>query len=77
MTSDSTNLETKKHIDKVAEETGFPIEDILIFSQNEIPTLDFNGKLLLKTKGIIATNPGYLIFIKLINYFFRWKRRCI
>lgn len=59
MTSTTTYTETRKHVNKIIRETDYPIEDILLFSQNEIPTLDFKGNLLLKSKGVIATNPGF------------------
>lgn len=58
MVSQSTLLKTREHIAEVIKETEFSKDDILIFIQNEIPTLSFNGNLLMKSKSVILTNPG-------------------
>lgn len=58
MVSKTTFKDTQVHLEKVLKETGFKKEDLHIFAQNEIPSFDFEGKFLLKSKAEIATNPG-------------------
>lgn len=67
MTSQSTILKTREHIAKVVAETNFSEKNILIFLQNEVPTINFDGQLLLKSKGLILTNPGK-VFLFILYY---------
>ena len=56
MTSRENNEDTINYF-KTNDYFGLKKEDIIFFSQNMLPSLDTNGKLLLKTKNSIIMNP--------------------
>lgn len=69
MVSKSTSVEIRKHLKDVAHEFNIPTEDIEIFEQREIPTFDFKGQILYKSKDKINTAPSkYLKLYKNVNF---------
>ncbi len=56
MTSTENNDETVEFFD-AHKNFGLPEEDVIIFAQNMIPSLDTNGKLILQSKCGIFKNP--------------------
>lgn len=56
MTSKENHAETIKYFKK-NKFFGLRKEDVLFFSQKMIPSLDLNGKLMLKTKNNLSLNP--------------------
>uniref|UniRef100_A0A1I7XHD3 UDP-N-acetylglucosamine diphosphorylase n=1 Tax=Heterorhabditis bacteriophora TaxID=37862 RepID=A0A1I7XHD3_HETBA len=57
MTSKSTEAQTRLHLDKVIAATDLSPEQVLVFSQAEIPAFDMDGNLLLENKYTIVTSP--------------------
>lgn len=62
MSSDSTASETASHLDMVIKETGMRREDVLLFTQKQIPSFDMEGRFFMASKGCIATSPGSFQF---------------
>ncbi|KAI6176125.1 putative UDP-N-acetylglucosamine pyrophosphorylase [Aphelenchoides bicaudatus] len=58
MVSKSTSRDIRRHLKQVAEEFKIPTSDIEIFEQREIPTFDFDGNILYKSKDEIYTAPN-------------------
>ena len=56
MTSKENNTDTINYFE-TNNYFGLKNEDVIFFSQNMLPSLDVNGKLLLKTKNSIIINP--------------------
>ncbi|PAV77716.1 hypothetical protein WR25_01133 [Diploscapter pachys] len=58
MTSKSTDEPTRKHLEKVVPEAGLLLEQVTIFSQDNIPAFDMSGNFLLADKHTITTSPN-------------------
>lgn len=56
MTSEATDAETKEFLE-ANEYFGHSLHDVYIFKQGWLPAVDENGKILLASKGEIATSP--------------------
>ncbi|VDK42125.1 unnamed protein product [Anisakis simplex] len=57
MTSKATEKDTVEHLMKILPEFGLEKDQLTIFSQNDFPCFDANGRLMLSTKWEIATAP--------------------
>jgi hypothetical protein len=58
MVSKSTSASIRNHLVEVSEEFKIPLSDIEIFEQREIPTFDFEGQIMYKSKDEIYTAPS-------------------
>lgn len=58
MVSKSTSRDIRRHLAQVVEEFKIPPSDIEIFEQREIPTFDFEGNILYKSKDEVYTAPS-------------------
>ena len=68
MVSESTQEDTKKHLDLVIRETGLDRNDVLFFVQNQRPVFDCKGKFLLSNEYTISTSPGMCMHVTLHIY---------
>lgn len=58
MTSESTYAVTKHHLEEVVADVGLSMEQVIIFSQAQIPVFDLEGKFLMDSTSSVATSPG-------------------
>lgn len=58
MTSASTEADTKRHLEEIAQMSELTMDQITIFNQGELPCITFDEKLILSSKSKIATAPG-------------------
>ncbi|KAL3079950.1 hypothetical protein niasHS_011367 [Heterodera schachtii] len=57
MTSNTTNGAVHEHLNAVLAETGLSPDQMLIFTQKEIPAFDFDGNALMKSSTELVTAP--------------------
>ncbi|KAL3090545.1 hypothetical protein niasHS_005457 [Heterodera schachtii] len=57
MTSNTTNAAVHDHLNAVLTETGLSPDQVLIFTQKEIPAFDFDGNALMKSSTELVTAP--------------------
>ncbi|KAL3113944.1 hypothetical protein niasHT_017894 [Heterodera trifolii] len=57
MTSNTTNGAVHEHLNAVLPETGLSQDQMLIFTQKEIPAFDFDGNALMKSSTELVTAP--------------------
>ncbi|VDN56415.1 unnamed protein product, partial [Dracunculus medinensis] len=57
MTSASTEADTKRHLEEIAQMSELTMDQITIFNQGELPCITFDEKLILSSKSKIATAP--------------------
>lgn len=58
MVSKSTSNNIRRHLEEVIKNFQIPESDIKIFEQHEIPTFDFNGRILYKSADEVYTAPS-------------------
>ncbi len=57
MTSEQNDKDTREFLDK-HDYFGYSSDNVIFFVQEQLPTVDLNGKLMLADKGIVSTAPN-------------------